>query len=198
MPKKYGPVFLLLLSLICSINLQAQIVTEDSQEQAAIEALLKNAELDWEDIYFLDKVITSGSKDGHTLVHLLGDKSDIWRINQIDDRTIYLNEKGKVIAMELNKTKLKDLTLINNFKSLIHFSCRCRKIKDFKRIENLPHLESLDLHRSSLTKIGTLKNLPHLKFLDLGRNPISKLENLENLKNLKKLILRFQRIEKLE
>ena len=165
-------------------TLFAQIVTDDPQEQAALEALLKDAELSWDDIDFTENIMTNGEKNGHTLVYIKNNKSDSWTINRMARNNIYLNDKGKIIAIKLYDIKIPNLSRINQLKSLIFFSCNSCYIDKFDHVQDLPELEELQIPYTGIEEIGQLKNLPKLKFLDLSRNGIKKIQNLNNIPSL--------------
>ena len=65
MKKHLTSTLLVLFTFLFTSALYAQTVTDDPQEQAALEALLKDAELSWDDIYFWKNLVVSGKKWAH-------------------------------------------------------------------------------------------------------------------------------------
>ena len=153
--------------MLLPTQLIAKIVTENVNEQAAIEAVLKDAGLEWEDITFSQNIIISDKKkEGHTLVYKKG-RNKLWEIGAIGKYKFYLNPEGKVIAINLSSTNFKTAKLIEKFKSLVFFRCdNCREII-FEELSDLPELEDLNVGSSLLKKIPKLSSLNKLRFLKL-------------------------------
>ena len=168
----------ILFIILFSATLYAKTVTDDPQEQAALEALLKDAELDWDDIKIIKDVVIDGRNKKGRLMVRRKNRTKKWSFKAMSDKKIYLSPDNKIIALNIDTTGLKQISSINHFKSMVFFSCVNCYIEQFDEINGLPELEELQLSNSGIEEIGELKNLPILKFLDLSRNGIKKIKNL--------------------
>ncbi|WP_198265453.1 hypothetical protein [sulfur-oxidizing endosymbiont of Gigantopelta aegis] len=82
------------LVFLMAVNISfAKIVTDDPIEQAAIEALLKDAKLGWNEIKLTKNLIVEGRRNGILLVHRKG-RDKRWKITNISDKRIYFDIKG--------------------------------------------------------------------------------------------------------
>ena len=110
-----------------------------------------------------DKV-KSSNDDTNEIVAL---KSDIY-----DTTSLSLGSKG-----------IKDITGIENFKSLTDLYLYQNQISDISAIEGLKNLTELALYNNQISDISDLSGLTNLTDLYLGGNQISDISAIEGLKN---------------
>ncbi|MEO6230688.1 MAG: hypothetical protein ABJB11_00905 [Ferruginibacter sp.] len=105
-----------------------------------------------------------------------------WEMNRNTAGFAICIQKGNVIALQIKKRALKD---VSNISKLSHLNWLALESCGLKSIEtlNLPELERLSVNHNHLTSLNGLQHSPKVGWLDFTGNPITDSSALQQLNN---------------
>lgn len=108
---------------------------------------------------------------------------------EILDKDYKLNEKGKLIELDLTGYDVSKLIALENLTTLERLYLSNNEITDINALSKLTSLSIMDLSYNEITDISALSNLILLKDLDLSYNKITDINALSKLTSLDALNL---------
>jgi 3',5'-cyclic AMP phosphodiesterase CpdA len=100
-----------------------------------------------------------------------------------------LDNAGQVQGLNLDGTKVKDISIIENLGGLTHLSLANTQITDVTPLRTLTNLKNLELRNNKIEDITPLAALTHLERLILIKNRISDISPLSGLIEINTLSL---------
>lgn len=111
------------------------------------------------------------------------------------DNGYALDNAGQVQGLNLEDTKIKDISFLRDLCELTHLSLGNNQLTNLTPLSALKKLTMLDLSGNQITDLKPLSSLTKLTTLILERNQITDIRPLHTLTNLKDLELRNNNIE---
>ncbi|MGG3803688.1 leucine-rich repeat domain-containing protein [Metabacillus fastidiosus] len=87
-----------------------------------------------------------------------------------------------LMNLSLNKTKVKDYTILNQFSKLDGLDISKNKLKDISFVGDLPKLQLLNISYNEISDLSALSKLKDLSYVEMSNNKISNIEPLQNSK----------------
>ncbi|MGG3925093.1 leucine-rich repeat domain-containing protein [Metabacillus fastidiosus] len=84
--------------------------------------------------------------------------------------------------ISLNKTKVRDYTILNQFNKLNGLDISGNKLKDISFVGELPKLQSLNISYNEISDLSALSKLKDLSYVEMSNNKISNIAPLQNSK----------------
>ncbi len=108
-----------------------------------------------------------------------------------------MDNTDQVVGLNLDDTKIKDISLLKNLGGLTHLSLAKNQITDLTPLGDLTKLTKLFLGGNQITDLKPLGVLTNLTYIDLGNNQITDLTPLRELKQLEYFDVRNNCIQRL-
>lgn len=125
----------------------------------------------------------------------IGKKLKHWPLENIKNIVIMgnngyvLNQVEQVQGLNLDGTKVIDISILENLGGLTHLSLAYNQITDIAPLRELTNLTFLDLQNNQITDITPLRTLTNLRNLELRNKKIEDITPLAALTDLERLIL---------
>jgi internalin A len=110
-------------------------------------------------------------------------------IMNTENRRYSIDENGNLKGLNLDRSDIKDISFLGNFRELTRLSLGNNKITDLTPLSSLKNLTWLDLQFNQITDLTPLRALTNLTILWLNRNQITDLTPLRAVTKLTKLAL---------
>lgn len=96
---------------------------------------------------------------------------------------------GNIIGLNLNKSKISDISFLTGLDCLYYLYLQGNKISDIFALKAMKRLTHLDLSNNSIEDFSPLSDLTNLTWLNLSENKISDISIIKKLANLSELFL---------
>jgi len=112
----------------------------------------------------------------------------------LENNGYVLNDAGQLQGLNLDGTKVKDISFLRNLGGLTHLSLANNQITDLTPLRTLTNLKNLELRNNKIEDITPLTALTHLERLILIKNRISDISPLSGLIEINTLSLSNNKI----
>ncbi|MDQ1352390.1 MAG: hypothetical protein QG657_2696 [Acidobacteriota bacterium] len=118
-------------------------------------------------------------------------------IRKLENNGFTLDNAGQIQRLNLNGTKVKDISFLSKLGGLTHLSLENNQITDLTPLRELMNLTNLNLKKNQITDLTPLRELKNLTVLNLHENEITDITPLRDMAKLEELYLSKNKIMKL-